>query len=448
MARGGYRGRGGRGRGGAGGRRTPTSHERVVDKTELSQGSSTASKNGATTVAAKAGDTSQGSGTAKKAAIVKQDTATSNATGAPAKSSSELKKKKSSKKPKKKATATELNEGGTPAKSSSKRTAKAKKKPLTPEEEATQRRREEKRERERERRRQRAARRAKERQESEVAEMARRTKVITIFYQAASEWLPEDAVEWKMYYPGKIATSRAKENQYSRAYICFHTIEQMAAFHKGFDGHLFIDSKGEESYAIVEYAPYQKIPRERSKVDHHQGTIDKDPDYIAFVKRLEEIKENGDVDDTALSMEEEESALPTEGKDTPLLEHLREQKALVEARKRERRARSAHAKAASKAAERAARANKSKSDSRPPKPVKLAKRPPATANAPPKILLKRPATSDDSNRKSETTTKSTQETAAGGRSLNIALNAALQGGNRGKNTTKKKPTTPANNTKE
>ncbi|RKP26977.1 hypothetical protein SYNPS1DRAFT_5328, partial [Syncephalis pseudoplumigaleata] len=60
----------------------------------------------------------------------------------------------------------------------------------------------------------------------------------------------------------------AKENRYSRAYICFHTMEQMAEFHRGFDGHLF------ESYAIVEYAPYQKIPRERSKVDHHQGTID------------------------------------------------------------------------------------------------------------------------------------------------------------------------------
>jgi hypothetical protein len=40
------------------------------------------------------------------------------------------------------------------------------------------------------------------------------------------------------------ASRRAKENQYSRAYICFHTVEQMAAFHKGFDGHLFIDSKG------------------------------------------------------------------------------------------------------------------------------------------------------------------------------------------------------------
>ncbi|PWN50928.1 hypothetical protein IE53DRAFT_314825, partial [Violaceomyces palustris] len=66
-----------------------------------------------------------------------------------------------------------------------------------------------------------------------------------------------------------------KENVHSRAYIRFLNPAQVVEFHKGFDGHIFRDSKGNESVAVVEFSPYQKVPTEkRRKQDAKQGTID------------------------------------------------------------------------------------------------------------------------------------------------------------------------------
>jgi regulator of nonsense transcripts 3 len=38
--------------------------------------------------------------------------------------------------------------------------------------------------------------------------------------------------------------SKGKENIFSRAYFHFKTMEAVVAFHQGFDGHMFIDSRG------------------------------------------------------------------------------------------------------------------------------------------------------------------------------------------------------------
>lgn len=44
---------------------------------------------------------------------------------------------------------------------------------------------------------------------------------------------------------------------------------------------------GNDSRAVVEFAPYQKTPREQKTADARQGTIDEDPDYLNFLKFLE-----------------------------------------------------------------------------------------------------------------------------------------------------------------
>lgn len=44
---------------------------------------------------------------------------------------------------------------------------------------------------------------------------------------------------------------------------------------------------GNESRAVVEFAPYQKIPKEHKTTDARQGTIDEDPDYVEFLNFLE-----------------------------------------------------------------------------------------------------------------------------------------------------------------
>lgn len=44
--------------------------------------------------------------------------------------------------------------------------------------------------------------------------------------------------------------------------------------------------KGNESRAVVEFAPYQKIPKETKITDARQGTIDQDQDYLDFLESL------------------------------------------------------------------------------------------------------------------------------------------------------------------
>jgi regulator of nonsense transcripts 3 len=65
-----------------------------------------------------------------------------------------------------------------------------------------------------------------------------------------------------------------KENIPSRAYIAFKNSEFLATFSQAYDGHLFRDKAGNESRAIVEFAPYQKVPSEKKKADVRMGTIE------------------------------------------------------------------------------------------------------------------------------------------------------------------------------
>ena len=86
-----------------------------------------------------------------------------------------------------------------------------------------------------------------------------------------------------------------KENIPSRAYIAFRNPEVLATFSREYDGHVFRDKAGmyptlklfrrrawplracigNESIAIVEFAPFQKVPNEKKKPDARAGTIEK-----------------------------------------------------------------------------------------------------------------------------------------------------------------------------
>ena len=83
-----------------------------------------------------------------------------------------------------------------------------------------------------------------------------------------------------------------KENIPSRAYISFKTEDLLTSFSRGYDGHLFRDKAGKtisqsklpqsksslsgnESTAVVEFAPFQKVPSEKKKVDSRIASIEK-----------------------------------------------------------------------------------------------------------------------------------------------------------------------------
>merc|ERR1711962_558098 len=58
------------------------------------------------------------------------------------------------------------------------------------------------------------------------------------------------------------------------------------SFKERFDGYVFVDNKGHEYPAVVEFAPNQKIPK-KSRSDSISGTIDEDPEFLSFLQHLE-----------------------------------------------------------------------------------------------------------------------------------------------------------------
>nr|XP_035150990.2 regulator of nonsense transcripts 3A isoform X6 [Callithrix jacchus]XP_035150993.2 regulator of nonsense transcripts 3A isoform X6 [Callithrix jacchus]XP_054108072.1 regulator of nonsense transcripts 3A isoform X6 [Callithrix jacchus]XP_054108075.1 regulator of nonsense transcripts 3A isoform X6 [Callithrix jacchus]XP_054108077.1 regulator of nonsense transcripts 3A isoform X6 [Callithrix jacchus] len=72
---------------------------------------------------------------------------------------------------------------------------------------------------------------------------------------------------------------------YSRAYINFRNPDDILLFRDRFDGYVFLDSKGLEYPAVVEFAPFQKIAKKKlKKKDAKTGSIEDDPEYKKFLE--------------------------------------------------------------------------------------------------------------------------------------------------------------------
>lgn len=141
---------------------------------------------------------------------------------------------------------------------------------------------------------------------------------------------------------GYPAETGAMLHTFTRAYMRFKDIASLISFHHGFDGHLFRDSKGSEYQAVVEFAPFDQLSTDlsrRRKADPLQGTIEGDSHYKTFLASLEE---KANVNDDGQSRAERTDAQllahlssntasnpqqTEKAKNTPLLEHLRAQRA-------------------------------------------------------------------------------------------------------------------------
>ncbi|KAK1903763.1 Regulator of nonsense transcripts 3B [Dissostichus eleginoides] len=128
---------------------------------------------------------------------------------------------------------------------------------------------------------------------------------------------------------------------FARAYINFKHQEDIVLFRDRFDGYVFIDSRGQEYTAVVEFAPFQKTAKKRSKKkDAKCGTIAEDPDYNKFLEIY-----NGDDDkmastpETLLEEIEAKSKELVAKKTTPLLDFLKNKQRIREEKKEERRRR-------------------------------------------------------------------------------------------------------------
>ncbi|XP_053419663.1 regulator of nonsense transcripts 3A isoform X3 [Nycticebus coucang] len=115
---------------------------------------------------------------------------------------------------------------------------------------------------------------------------------------------------------------------YSRAYINFRNPDDILLFRDRFDGYIFIDSKGLEYPAVVEFAPFQKVAKKKpKKKDAKTGSIEDDPEYKKFLETycVEEEKAIANPE-TLLGEIEAKTRELIARRTTPLLEYIKNRK--------------------------------------------------------------------------------------------------------------------------
>ncbi|MEJ1288928.1 hypothetical protein NN561_019965 [Cricetulus griseus] len=130
-------------------------------------------------------------------------------------------------------------------------------------------------------------------------------------------------------------------HMFARAYINFKNQEDILLFRDRFDGYVFLDNKGQEYHAIVEFAPFQKAAKKRiKKRDTKVGTIDDDPEYRKFLETY--ATDNEKMTSTPETLLEEIEAKNREliaKRTTPLLSFLKNKQRMREEKREERRRR-------------------------------------------------------------------------------------------------------------
>ncbi|XP_024964512.1 regulator of nonsense transcripts UPF3-like isoform X2 [Cynara cardunculus var. scolymus] len=120
-----------------------------------------------------------------------------------------------------------------------------------------------------------------------------------------------------------------KCQSYSRLYIDFKHPEDVIEFAEFFDGHVFVNEKGTQFKTIVEYAPSQRVPKQWSKKDGREGTIEKDPEYLQFLELLAKPVEN--LPSAEIQLERKEAERAGTAKEapivTPLMDFVRQKRA-------------------------------------------------------------------------------------------------------------------------
>ncbi|XP_061401828.1 regulator of nonsense transcripts 3B [Musca vetustissima] len=111
-----------------------------------------------------------------------------------------------------------------------------------------------------------------------------------------------------------------------RAYITLKNYEDVFLFRDRFDGYVFVDNKGNEYAAIVEFAPFQGFLKNKSRnSDSKVNTIEQELHYQQFLKKLEEDREaaaKGGESKLEFSLDSKKEEITS----TPLLQYLASKK--------------------------------------------------------------------------------------------------------------------------
>ncbi|KAE8152361.1 Smg-4/UPF3 family-domain-containing protein [Aspergillus avenaceus] len=136
-------------------------------------------------------------------------------------------------------------------------------------------------------------------------------------------------IDWFQYKPGKVSKDPAKPSRPSRAYVHVLSSDHIIPLSNKVRQNSFTDARNTFNDPIllgppsVEYAPYAKIPGSRVRKDARQGTIDQDPDFIAFLESLTQPITKPAPVEAAADVEEKKETVTT----TPLVQYIKEKKA-------------------------------------------------------------------------------------------------------------------------
>ncbi|KAJ2393544.1 hypothetical protein GGI05_002395, partial [Coemansia sp. RSA 2603] len=141
---------------------------------------------------------------------------------------------------------------------------------------------------------------------ADAPQMLAPTVATTIdIYRSPTVDLLDQPPYWRQYIRGKQHRTRGKPNDPSRAYIHFATTEEVDYFYRRYHGHVF-SKNNVISRAVVELAPWQQVERGPG-VDPLAGTLGDDPEFLAFLRKL-----NGIEDDAGKAAESEVVEKPAE----------------------------------------------------------------------------------------------------------------------------------------
>lgn len=117
------------------------------------------------------------------------------------------------------------------------------------------------------------------------------------------------------------------EYAFSRAYINFKNSSDIFLFKEKFDNYVFLDQKGNEYPAVVEFAPFSRIPKKRNKirVDPKCALVETDPIYLEFLESLKnEDNENEEKPEYCFqpTLDEEKQKIIN----TPLLDFIKQRR--------------------------------------------------------------------------------------------------------------------------
>ncbi|KAF7136878.1 hypothetical protein CNMCM5793_006493 [Aspergillus hiratsukae] len=145
-----------------------------------------------------------------------------------------------------------------------------------------------------------------------------------------SEWMAgAGRVDWYQYKPGKVSKDHAKPSRPSRAYLHVTSSEHIAPLSDKVRQTSFLDARNTFNDPVLlgppslEFAPYAKIPGSRVRKDARQGTIDQDPEFIAFLESLTQPITKPAPVETPADGEEKKETVTT----TPLVQYIKEKKA-------------------------------------------------------------------------------------------------------------------------